>query len=303
LFDQAQLIAGQTVLIHGGAGNVGAYAVQLARRAGIRTIATAATDEIAFVRELGAHTVVDFQTERFEDAVRNVDAVLDLVGGETQNRSFKVLRRGGKLISAVSQSDQELAKSHGVDATFFLVNVTTRHLTELADLIDRGNLKTRVGAVLPLVDAREAHFILEGRRPPRKGSIHSARRRRRISRNRGNDLAAMDTYEQAINLARKNEYQNEEALANEVAAKFHLGRGTKGAAEAFRRLLQRQHPGRDVGLQPVDERVAEQPLFSRGDRAGRTGVGRVHRLPAPCRPGAHACPSSCGADRVGRVLR
>jgi NADPH:quinone reductase-like Zn-dependent oxidoreductase len=84
LFDQAQLKAGQTVVIHGAAGNVGAYAVQLARRAGIRTIATAATDQIAFVRDLEADAVIDFQTQRFEDAARNVDAVLDLVGGETQ---------------------------------------------------------------------------------------------------------------------------------------------------------------------------------------------------------------------------
>jgi NADPH:quinone reductase-like Zn-dependent oxidoreductase len=171
LFEQALLTAGQTVLIHGGAGNVGAYAVQLARRAGIRTITTAATDEIAFARELGADTVVDFQTERFEDAARDVDAVLDLVGRETQNRSFEVLRHGGKLISAVSEPDQELAKKHGVDATFFLVKVTTRHLTELTDLIDRGNLRTRVGAVLPLAAAREAHYILEGRRPSPKGKI------------------------------------------------------------------------------------------------------------------------------------
>ena len=171
LFDQAQLKAGQTVVIHGAAGNVGAYAVQLARRAGIRTIATAATDDLAYVRELGADTVVDFQTQRFEDAARNVDAVLDLVGGETQKRSFQVLRRGGKLISAVSHPDQDLAKSHGVDATFFLVNVTTKHLTEIAGLIDGGQLRTRVGTVLPLADAREAHFMLEGRRPAPKGKI------------------------------------------------------------------------------------------------------------------------------------
>src|SRR3954452_22733175 len=122
LFDQAQLKAGQSVLVHGGAGNVGAYAVQLARRAGIRTLATAATEQVAFVRELGADTVVDFQTQRFEDEVRDVDAVLDLVGGETQKRSFQVLRQGGKLISAVSPPDQDLAKSHGVNAAFFLVN-------------------------------------------------------------------------------------------------------------------------------------------------------------------------------------
>ena len=171
LFDQAQLKAGQTVVIHGAAGNVGAYAVQLARRAGIRTIATAATDDIEFVGDLGADTVVDFQTQRFEEAARNVDAVLDLVGGETQERSFQVLRRGGKLISAVSHPDQDVAKSHGVDATFFLVKVTSQYLTEIADLIDSGKLRTRVGTVLPLADAREAHFILEGGRPRPKGRI------------------------------------------------------------------------------------------------------------------------------------
>jgi NADPH:quinone reductase-like Zn-dependent oxidoreductase len=145
--------------------------VQIARRAGIRCIATAATGDLAYVRELGADTVVDFRTERFEDVARDVDAVLDLVGGETQSRSFQILRPGGKLVSAVSEPDQELAKRRGVDATFFLVKVTTEHLRELADMIDRGDLRTRVGIVLPLADAREAHFILEGRRPSPKGKI------------------------------------------------------------------------------------------------------------------------------------
>jgi NADPH:quinone reductase-like Zn-dependent oxidoreductase len=171
LFDQAQLIAGQTVLIHGAAGNVGSYAVQLARQAGLRTIATAAAEDLVYVRELGADTVVDYQSEHFEDVARDVDAVLDLVGGDTQTRSFQVLRRGGKLISAVSRPDQELAKSLGVDATFFLVNVTTRHLTEIAGLIDSSALRTRVGAVLPFADAREAHLMLEGIRRPPKGKI------------------------------------------------------------------------------------------------------------------------------------
>ncbi|MGF9760742.1 NADP-dependent oxidoreductase [Microvirga sp. 0TCS3.31] len=171
LFDQAQLKAGQTVLIHGAAGNVGAYAVQMARRAGIRIIATAATDDLDYVRELGADTVVDYQTQRFEDVAREVDAVLDLVGGETQARSFQVLRQGGKLISAVSQPDQDLATSHGVDATFFLVNVTTRYLAEIAGLIDSGELNTQVGTIIPLADAHEAHLMLEGLRPVPKGKI------------------------------------------------------------------------------------------------------------------------------------
>jgi NADPH:quinone reductase-like Zn-dependent oxidoreductase len=171
LFDQAQLKAGQTVLIHGAAGNVGAYAVQMARRAGIRIIATAAADDLDYVRELGADTVVDYQTQRFENVARDADAVLDLVGGETQTRSFQVLRQGGKLISAVSQPDQDLAKSHGVDAIFFLVKVTTRYLTEIAGLIDSGELSTQVGTIIPLADAHEAHLMLEGIRPVPKGKI------------------------------------------------------------------------------------------------------------------------------------
>lgn len=171
LFDQARLTAGQTVVIHGAAGNVGAYAVQLARHAGVRTIGTAATDDLPFAHSLGANTVIDFQTQRFEEEVRDADAVIDLVGGETQERSFQVLRRGGKLVSSVSRPDQHLAQSHGVEAAFFLVNVTSQHLAEIAGLIDGGQLRTRVGAVLPLADAREAHFMLERVLPQPKGKI------------------------------------------------------------------------------------------------------------------------------------
>ncbi|GEP07178.1 quinone oxidoreductase [Methylobacterium oxalidis] len=171
LFEQAQLQSGQTVLIHGAAGNVGAYAVQLARRAGLHTIVTAGGDDLAYVRSLGAEQVVDYRAQRFEDEVRDVDAVLDLVGGETQNRSFKVLRRGGRLVSAVSQPDQARAEQHGVRAEFFLVRVTTEHLSLLAGLLDDGELRTRVGAALPLARAREAHLMLEGEQAAPKGKI------------------------------------------------------------------------------------------------------------------------------------
>jgi len=171
LFDHAGLRAGQRVIIHGAAGNVGSYVVQLAHDARLQTIATAATDDISFVRDLGADTVVDYRTQRFEDEVRDVDAVIDLVGGETQNRSFQVLRRGGKLISAVSKPDQKLAERHGVEASFFLVNVTRQYLTEIGRLVDGGKLRTKVGAVLPLADAREAHLMLERVRPQPKGKI------------------------------------------------------------------------------------------------------------------------------------
>ena len=171
LFDQAQLEAGQMVVIHGAAGSVGSYAVQLARHAGVQIIATVSTGDISAVRNLGANTVIDYRTQRFEEQVRDADAVIDLVGGETQTRSFQVLRRGGKLISAVSRPDQDLAKRHGVEAAFFLVDVTSRYLTEIARLVDGGKLRTNVGAVLPLADARDAHFMLERVRPQPKGKI------------------------------------------------------------------------------------------------------------------------------------
>ena len=171
LFDHAHLKAGQTVVIHGAAGNVGSYAVQLAQHAGVQTVVTASTGDVSAVRNLGANTVIDYRTQRFEEEVQSADAVIDLVGGETQERSFQVLRRGGKLISAVSRPDQDLAKRYGVEATFFLVDVTSQYLTKIARFIDGGKLRTNVGAVLPLADAREAHLMLERVRPHPKGKI------------------------------------------------------------------------------------------------------------------------------------
>jgi len=171
LFDHAQLQSGQTVVIQGAAGNVGAFAVQFATRAGLRVVATASADDAGFVRGLGADTVIDFKTEHFEQVVQNADAVIDLVGGDTQTRSFQVLRRGGKLISAVSHPDPNLARSRGVDATFFLVKVTTQGLADVAALFDAGKLKTHIGSVLPLAQAPEAHLMLEGLVPRPKGKI------------------------------------------------------------------------------------------------------------------------------------
>lgn len=171
LFDQAKLTAGQTALIHGAAGNVGAYAVQFAHKAGLKVIATASGGDIDTVKRLGADVVVDFRSQRFEDFAGDVDAVIDLVGGETQTRSFAVLKRRGRLISAVSQPDQELAKAKGVEALFFLVNVTTNELRDIAAMVDAGELETNVGDVLPLDAAITAHEMLEGKRPHAKGKI------------------------------------------------------------------------------------------------------------------------------------
>lgn len=171
LFEQAKLVAGQAVLVHGAAGNVGAYATQMARHAGLRVIATADARDVEAVRGLGAHEVIDYRAVRFEDAVSGIDAVIDLVGGEVQSRSFAVLRPGGVLVSAVSKPDEEAARRHGVRALFFLVNVTTAHLARIAAMLDVGELAVNVGAVLPLAEARVAHEMLEGTRPRPRGKI------------------------------------------------------------------------------------------------------------------------------------
>ena len=128
----------------------------------------AATSEA--VRALGADEVVD-RGARFEDLLAPVDVVLDTVGGAAQERSFAVLKRGGALISAVSEPDAKLAERHGVRAAFMLVDVETPYLDEIAARLDAGTLVARVGAVLPLADARTAHEMLEGTRPRPRGKI------------------------------------------------------------------------------------------------------------------------------------
>lgn len=171
LFEQARVGRGQHVLIHGAAGNVGAFAVQLAHLAEARVIATASAPDRDYVRGLGASKVIDFHASHFEDRVPNVDVVVDLVGGPVQERSFGVLKPGGLLVSAVSEPDQILAQRFGVRAVFFLVNVTTMHLTLISEMVDAGDLTTSIGEVLPLADARVAHEMLDGSRQRRPGKI------------------------------------------------------------------------------------------------------------------------------------
>jgi NADPH:quinone reductase-like Zn-dependent oxidoreductase len=171
LFEHAHVQPGQTVLIHGAAGNVGAFAVRMAKLAEARVIATAGSADLDYVKSSGADWVIDYRTERFDEVVQGADAVIDLVGGETQTRSFSVLKPDGYLISAVSQPDQGLAHRNQVHASFFLVDVTTMDLTRIAEMIDAGDLETRVGCVMPLIDARIAHEMLEGIRSAPNGKI------------------------------------------------------------------------------------------------------------------------------------
>jgi NADPH:quinone reductase-like Zn-dependent oxidoreductase len=170
LFDYARVTAGETVLIHGAAGNVGAYAVQLARHAGVHAMATASSGDAEYVRSLGAENVLDYHSTRFEDALTDVDAVLDTVGGETRERSFRVLSPEGNLVSVASPIPPEMARRYGARAVFFLVEVTTARLQAIAELFDTGKLLPRVGTTLPLEDARLAHEMLAGA-PHKRGKI------------------------------------------------------------------------------------------------------------------------------------
>jgi len=170
LFDYADAKPTQRLLILGAAGNVGAYAVQLASQAGLQVFAIASSEAAADVRSLGATTVIDYKTTRFEDAVPPVDAVIDTVGGETRARSFGIIKPGGVLVTSVSEPLPERPLSNGVRAVFFLVEVSTSHLDKIADLFNQSKLTARVGAVLPLEQACIAHEMLAGA-PHKRGKI------------------------------------------------------------------------------------------------------------------------------------
>jgi NADPH:quinone reductase-like Zn-dependent oxidoreductase len=163
LFEVAQLRAGQKVLIHAAAGGVGNFAVQLAKAKGAYVIGTASSKNQAFLGELGVDKVVDYQKTRFEDTVRDVDVVLDTVGGETLERSFKVLKKGGILVSLVQLPSQESTTKYGVRALFYGGHASSSDLAEIAKLIDDGKVKPVVETILPLAEARRAHELSETR--------------------------------------------------------------------------------------------------------------------------------------------
>ncbi len=157
LFDHAQLVRGNRVLIQGAAGGVGTFAVQLAHGKGIRVIGTASQRNAGFLRELGADEVVDYTTDPFERRVKDVDAVLDTVGGDTLERSWGVVRHGGALVTIVGDAPEERAARQGIRAVSFLVQPSREQLAQLAELIDRGALRPIVEATYPLARAREAY--------------------------------------------------------------------------------------------------------------------------------------------------
>ena len=168
LFGHARPRAGQTVMVLGAAGNVGAYAVQLAANADFHVIAVVATKDVEYVRTLGAKDVIDYRVSDFVHAAPSVDVVIDTVGGETRDRAFGVLKPGGILVTVVS-TDFAPARSD-VRSAFFYAEVTTARLQAISGLLDSGKVIPQVGSVLPLADVRTAHEMLAGA-PHRRGKI------------------------------------------------------------------------------------------------------------------------------------
>jgi NADPH:quinone reductase-like Zn-dependent oxidoreductase len=161
LFDHGGLKAEQRVLIHGAAGGVGHLAVQFARARGASVIATCSGRDAAFVEGLGATEVIDYRSERFEDRVRNVDMVYDLVAGGTQDRSWAVLKDGGSLISTLQEPDKAKAAAKHAHAAHYMAQPNGGELAEIARLIDEGRVTPRVDRVFPLDAAAEAESALE----------------------------------------------------------------------------------------------------------------------------------------------
>ncbi len=157
LFDVGGLRAGQKALVHGAAGGVGGFAVQLAKWKGARVIGTASARNQEFLRQLGADEAIDYAAVKFEESARDVDVVFDTIGGETQARSWQTLKKGGMLVSTVSPPSAEEAARRGARQGMISVQPNATQLAEIAGLIDAGRVKVSVEAVLPLSEARRAH--------------------------------------------------------------------------------------------------------------------------------------------------
>jgi NADPH:quinone reductase-like Zn-dependent oxidoreductase len=157
IFTHGQLEKGQTILVHGGAGAVGANAVQLASHAGATVIATASGDDEAYLKSIGASRVIDYREAQFEKALREkVDVVFDLVGGETQKRSFLVLKEGGHLVSAVQPVSQEESARHRVSGVMMRLEQSGNVLGRIGRLLEEGTIRADVATVYSLQDAAQA---------------------------------------------------------------------------------------------------------------------------------------------------
>jgi NADPH:quinone reductase-like Zn-dependent oxidoreductase len=165
LFDHGGLRKGQTVLIHAGSGGVGHLAIQLAKERGARVVTTASADNLDFVSRLGADVAIDYKRQKFEEVAKDIDVVFDLIGGDTRERSWPVLKRGGILVSTLGQPDGKQAAKYGVRASGYTTQPNSSQLEEIRVLIDAGKVSPTVTKSFVLENAADAHEYLQKERP------------------------------------------------------------------------------------------------------------------------------------------
>jgi alcohol dehydrogenase len=165
LVDHIGLQAGQKILIHGGAGGIGSLAIQIARHLGAYVATTASAANIDFVKELGADEVIDYQAQDFTQMIKDYDAVFDTVGGETNVKSYTVLKHGGTLVSMVEQPNEDLVKQYDITYVHQSSKATPERLNKIAELVDKGALKAHVDKIFPLDQAPEALEYLKTGHP------------------------------------------------------------------------------------------------------------------------------------------
>jgi NADPH:quinone reductase-like Zn-dependent oxidoreductase len=156
LFRYGQLKGGQSVMIHGGSGGVGHFAIQFAKARGAHVFTTVSTNHVDFARSLGADVVVDYKTQRFEEHARDLDMVFDLIDGETRERSWQLLKRGGVLVSTLTEPSQEKAVQHGVRALRYTVEADGGELAKIAALVASGKVNPHVQKAFRLEQAAQA---------------------------------------------------------------------------------------------------------------------------------------------------
>ena len=161
LRDVVDAKAGMSILIHGAAGGVGSYASQIAKNLGACVIGTATGTDIQYLSTLGIDYVVDYRRERFEDKATGMDAVVDLVGGETLSRSYAVVKKGGVLATTVEPIDESAAKRAGIRAVQVMMRPNAADLAELARLVEKGALQPRLSKTMSLSQAGEAQELSE----------------------------------------------------------------------------------------------------------------------------------------------
>lgn len=169
VLEHTNLKTNQKILIHGGAGGIGTIAIQIAKNIGANVATTVSPDDVDYAKKLGADEVIDYKSQRFEELLSNLDAVFDMVGKDTYEKSFKVLRKGGVIVSMLEAPNEQLMKEYGVTAVSQQTKVTTERLNKLTQLVEQGVVTVHIEKVFPLDQAADALYYLE--HTPPKGKV------------------------------------------------------------------------------------------------------------------------------------